>query len=240
MTEQNRGSGHALLPPLAIAALAVFSEGESHPYEVFSTMRKRREDRVVKLNPGTLYRQITKLAADGFLAEGDTTREGNRPERTTYTITDAGREQLVGQLRTMIAQPVYEFPAFPGAAGALHHLDRDDAIGQLTKRIAVLSEELTVMDAAATLLLEGNLPRRFWLDLDYLRSQYRAEETWCRATADAIADGSIDWYSDPGCADPRIQRNNMIASPLHPMTDEPEADDASSSSADPNSSKDPR
>lgn len=236
MTERNQ----VLLPPLAIAALAVFSQGESHPYEVYSTMRKRREDRVVKLNPGTLYRQITKLAEDGFLIEGGTTREGNRPERTTYTITEAGRQQLVGQLRTMISTPVYEFPAFPGAAGALHHLDRDDAVAQLTLRVDVLTEELAVMDVAATQLLDGNLPQRFWLDLDYLRSQYRAEERWCRATAEAIADGSIDWYSDPGCADPRIQRNNMIASPLHPITDEPEADDASPSSADPNSSKEPR
>jgi len=37
---------------------------------------------------------VRQLANAGFVAEHETSREGQRPERTVYAITDTGRAEL--------------------------------------------------------------------------------------------------------------------------------------------------
>ena len=50
----------ATLTPLQFAALAIYAEQPRHPYEVFQEMLKRREDRLVKVRPGTLYHAVNR------------------------------------------------------------------------------------------------------------------------------------------------------------------------------------
>ena len=65
-----------------------------HPYEMYQLSLQRRDHRLVKIRPGTLYHAVRRLGESGLVAALGTEREGNRPERTTYEITDAGRDQL--------------------------------------------------------------------------------------------------------------------------------------------------
>ena len=83
--------------PLALAVLACLHERPMHPYEMASTMRERGKEQSIKLNYGSLYTVVDSLARSGLIEAMEATREGRRPERTVYRLTEAGRGSAPGQ-----------------------------------------------------------------------------------------------------------------------------------------------
>ncbi|MGN6408480.1 MAG: PadR family transcriptional regulator [Curtobacterium sp.] len=183
----------ASLTPLAFAALGLLAEAPMHPYEMFQTMLQRREDQNVKVRPGTLYHQIGRLVDLGYAEALGTAREGNRPERTTYAITDHGRAALEDGLRRMIAEPADEYPEFHLAVSHVDNLSAEDAAAALRTRARALRSEREQYDEAATGLQAKRLADRFWLDVSYVRAMLSAQIEWLDAAADRIASGDIPW-----------------------------------------------
>ncbi|HEY8282618.1 MAG TPA: PadR family transcriptional regulator, partial [Leifsonia sp.] len=110
------------LTPLGVAALALLVERPMHPYEMYQTLVQRSEERVVKVRPGSLYHTVDRLAASGLVRATGTEREGNRPERTTYEITERGSLALSERVAEILGTPVNEYPEFPLALGEAHNL----------------------------------------------------------------------------------------------------------------------
>jgi len=181
------------LTPLAFAALGLLAEAPMHPYEMFQTMLQRREDQNVKVRPSTLYHQIGRLVDLGYAEALGTAREGNRPERTTYAITDHGRTALVDGLRRMIAEPADEYPEFQLAVSHIDNLSPADAVTALRSRADALRAERAVYDEAATGLQAKRLADRFWLDVSYVRAMLTTQIEWLSSTADRIASGDVPW-----------------------------------------------
>ena len=73
--------------PLALAVLSYLTMKPMHPYELSRTLRDNGDARSIKFNHGSLYMVVQQLARAGFIAEQETSREGQRPERTIYAIT---------------------------------------------------------------------------------------------------------------------------------------------------------
>ena len=95
----------APLKPLAIVALALLLERPMHPYEMYQLMLQRGQDATVKVRPVKLYHTVGWLQAAGFVTATGTDREGNRPERTTYSITPAGSGALEATVASLIGTP---------------------------------------------------------------------------------------------------------------------------------------
>lgn len=180
------------LTPLAIAALALLTERPMHPYEMFTTMVERHEDLVVKLRAGSLYHSVNRLADDGMLTPVSTERDGNRPERTTYAITPAGRERLHATVADMLASPAQEYPQFPLAIAEAHHLDGALARELLTSRLHQMESRAAALRAgharAATHVTESRI-----LDIDYLAAMAEAEAAWLRGVLNRLHDHTLDW-----------------------------------------------
>src|ERR1700743_723467 len=98
--------------PLALAVLALLFERPMHPYEMAATLKQRHKEESIKLRFGSLYTVIELLLARGFIRAKATSREGKRPERTVYALTDAGREELLDWMRDLLRDPVKEYPRF--------------------------------------------------------------------------------------------------------------------------------
>ena len=94
---------------LALAVLSCLSERPMHPYEISQTLRHRGKDESIKLNYGALYGVVESLAKAGFIEVQETVREGKRPERTIYAITEAGRDEHEQWLAELIATPTREY-----------------------------------------------------------------------------------------------------------------------------------
>ena len=98
--------------PLALAVLGCLAERPMHPYEMSATMRGRGKHESIKLNYGSLYTVVESLQKHGLIAVRETVREGRRPERTVYEITDAGRLEFTDWLSELISTPVKEYAAY--------------------------------------------------------------------------------------------------------------------------------
>src|ERR1044072_6701755 len=128
----------AALTPLAMAVLDLLHERNMHPYEMTQLMRERRVGYRGKLRPGSLYHTVERLEGQGIIEIVDTQRQGRRPERTVYGLTEAGRDLFVEQARAMLAAPAQEYPQYPVALSAAGELECEDALEQLRMRVVGL------------------------------------------------------------------------------------------------------
>lgn len=181
------------LTPLAVAALALLAEGPTHPYEMYQTLVLRSEDRLVKVRPGSLYHTVDRLARQGLVRATGTEREGNRPERTTYEITEEGTQALGERVADIIATPVNEFPEFPLGLGEAHNLPVDTVIDLLRNRVGLMRADIALLDDGIHRVRAKGLPEKYWLDVRYLRTTAEAEAAALEALIDDLASGVISW-----------------------------------------------
>src|SRR5205807_6013044 len=113
--------------PLALSILELLSERPMHPYELAATMRSRHHDEFIRLNFGSLYHTVEVLERNGWIVSAEREKEGGRPERTIYRLTDSGREVLVGVVSDILARPRREYPHFAAGLMFMHHLNASDA-----------------------------------------------------------------------------------------------------------------
>lgn len=182
-----------LRTPLALGILSTLRERPMHPYEIRQTMRERQHDRVIKLRGGSLYSTIERLAADGMVVPVETRREGRRPERTVYDLTQTGEATLLAWVRDTIAHPEPEFPQFGSIVAFLPHLMPAEAADLLRERLARL--EMVAEETAAMLEQPfwARMPRLFRLHEEYAAAMRAAEMAWVRDLAGEIETGRLAW-----------------------------------------------
>src|ERR1700728_1625946 len=108
------------LTSLGISALALLRARPMHGYEMYQTLVERHADRIVKVRPGSLYHVVDRLTEEKLIRRAATSRDGKRPERAIYEITDARADALADRVGQLIAAPVHEFSPF---AVALAEID---------------------------------------------------------------------------------------------------------------------
>lgn len=165
-----------------------------HPYEMKMMMKQRGHDEVIKLRGASIYDTVERLERGGFIASQETTRDGRRPERTVYALTDSGKDELRTWMREIVSEPAREFPEFAAALAFIAGLDRGEAIETLQRRILAQEAEL----AGARTKLQGTrdygIPRLFTLEAEYLIAVRQAEIEWLRSVVADIQQGKL-WLS---------------------------------------------
>ena len=111
--------------PLALAVLSCLNEKPMHPYEISTTLRSRGKETSIKLNYGSLYSVVESLQKHGLITSRETTREGRRPERTVYEITDAGVEEFEDWLAELLSTPVRDFTSLEAGLSLMPGLPPD-------------------------------------------------------------------------------------------------------------------
>ena len=76
-----------------LVLLGLIMERERSGYDIITEIRVRELDRWAKISTSTVYNRLTTLQKNGSI-EGRSERDGNRPERMMYSITDKGKEVL--------------------------------------------------------------------------------------------------------------------------------------------------
>jgi DNA-binding PadR family transcriptional regulator len=175
--------------PLALAVLATLRERPMHPYEMAVTMRTRGKERSIKLNFGSLYTVVDNLAKHGLIEAIGATREGRRPERTVYRLTEPGRAELEDWVAELIAAPVKEYPQFEAALSVMPVLPPDQVLTLLRERVAALEKDIA--DARAEVQSVDWLPRLFLIEEEYALTMREAELAWVRGIVREFEDGSF-------------------------------------------------
>ncbi|MFV2087914.1 MULTISPECIES: PadR family transcriptional regulator [unclassified Micromonospora] len=186
--------------PLALAVLSCLRQRPMHPYEMSLTMREQQHDSAVKLNFGSLYAVVEALAKAGFIVQIAETRQGGRPQRTVYEITEAGAAELHDWLRELLSEPAKEYHLLSAGLTFMTALPPTDAAHQLRLRVERLTEAIEQARAALHKIRgqssKPTVARVFLVEDEYQLALREAELKYVRRLAQEIADGSIDGVAD--------------------------------------------
>jgi DNA-binding PadR family transcriptional regulator len=177
--------------PLALAVLALLWEREMHPYEMAATLRQRHKEDSIKLRYGSLYTVVETLHRNELITEVESRRDGRRPERTVYRLTEAGQEELDDWLRDLIAVPAKEFRQFEAGLSLAAVLPPDDVVALLVDRGAHLDRQIASTTAALAALSQ-DLPALVLVEAEFQLAMARAERAWVAGFADAIRNNAIE------------------------------------------------
>jgi len=178
--------------PLALAVLGLLTERPMHPYEMSSTLRERAKEASIKLNYGSLYSVVEALQRHGLIEVHETVREGRRPERTVYAVTEAGRTEFVDWLSELLAMPVKEYTQFEAALSLLPGLPPDEVVRLLQTRRTRLEIEIVGKQAVLDDMARQGVPYLFAVEEDYVLALRRAELEFVDRLIAQITDGSLE------------------------------------------------
>jgi DNA-binding PadR family transcriptional regulator len=188
------------ISPLALSILQLLDERPMHPYELAATMRSRHQDEFIRLNFGSLYHTVDSLERDGWIEPAEREKEGNRPERTIYRLTPAGRSVLLKVVSDIVAQPRREYPHFSAGLMFMHHLDAETAARLLEQRAQALHALNAKLSHILAEIRGSGLTRLSVIELEHKIAMHEAERSWVRKIAKEITDGTLEWKAgiDPG------------------------------------------
>ena len=194
---------------LALAVLSYLSQRPMHPYELGRMLREHGDERSIRFNHGSLYMVVRQLAKAGFVVAQETTREGQRPERTVYAVTDAGRAELHDWLRALVEEPEYEYPHFVAALSLIAALPPADVVDLLRARLTRLRDEAAGTRRLVAETLDGGVHPLFLVEEDYRLTLLDAEIAFVERFIDRITDSEDGWqqpwaaFHDPDTQDGR-------------------------------------
>ncbi|WP_020669031.1 PadR family transcriptional regulator [Amycolatopsis nigrescens] len=176
--------------PLALAVLTLVYERPMHPYEMSGTLRERHKEDSIKLNYGSLYSVVESLRKRGLVEAQETVREGKRPERTIYRITDAGATEMTDWLSDLMAHPAKEFTQFEAALSLMPILPPDEVIRLLEIRLRTQVLNKKKHDGLLA-QAPGRFPRLFLIETEFQQALLGAEIEFIRGLLEELRSGEF-------------------------------------------------
>lgn len=177
---------------MLLAVLTALYERPMHPYQLHQVLIERGKDLIAEVKPGSIYHAVQRLEKYGLAEAIDTSRDGRRPERTTYRITDAGRTACLGWVEGMIARPKPDYPQFLAGIASMAALEPATAERSLRERAGALEQEITRLQAELD-QTSTFLPRVVLVESEYLIAVRTAELAWARGIIADLRSGALHW-----------------------------------------------
>jgi DNA-binding PadR family transcriptional regulator len=196
---------------LALGILAAVAFRPMHPYEMANSLRGWGKENDLGIKWGSFYTVVRNLARHGFLEEVESRREGRRPERTVYRLTDAGRAELVDWTRELLSVAEREFPRFRAGLSVMSALAPDEATALLRQRLTGVEAQLAEVRASID-RYSIEVPRLFLVEEEYDRAMLVAEAGWMRSLLAELAAGTLpgqdQWrrFHESGVIDEGLRR----------------------------------
>lgn len=177
---------------MALAVMALLFERPMHAYEMISTMRERNKHESIRLKYSSLYSVVGAMEREGLVTELETRRDGKRPERTIYGITEAGRIEFLTWLRELLREPAKEYTQFTAGLSFLAALPPEEAAALLAQRVGLLEEEVKDIRSRMDEAVGQGLARLFLVEEEHELVLREAELSWVRGLVREIEGGTLE------------------------------------------------
>jgi len=178
---------------LALAVMSYLSQRPMHPYELSRTLREHGDARSIKFNHGSLYMVVGQLARAGYITEVETSRAGQRPERTVYALTGDGRAEFRDWLAELVAEPAHEYPHFVAALSLIAALPPSEVVPLLHHRLAQLHRARAEIRGLIDTTLARGVPELFLVEEEYRLALLDAETAFVEEFIGKITDPQTGW-----------------------------------------------
>jgi DNA-binding PadR family transcriptional regulator len=150
--------------------LGMLLSHEMHGYQL-NEMLQQNPSTPIALKKSNTYRLLSKMEQEGWVTHIEE-QEGNRPQRQTYTVTEAGKAAFYELLRENLAHP--PSPEFPGVVGLdfLYMLPVEETLPLLKQRLQAVTAQFEELDG-----LDADI-RQTHLSAAYLHTYYAREMQW--------------------------------------------------------------
>ena len=185
-----------LRSPLSLVILGLLAEEPLHPYAMRQRISERAHDRLPGVRPASLYDAVQRLADAGLISPSDPGREGRRPERVEYSITEAGHAALAGWVAESLADPS-RGEEFPAALSFMYSLGRDRVVAILRLRTAALAASIDADQGELAAAEADGISPVFLSEHHYQLALRRAEHDWLVTFTGALETGALAWPAPP-------------------------------------------
>ncbi|MFJ4651422.1 PadR family transcriptional regulator [Nocardia sp. NPDC088792] len=185
---------------MGLAVLSTLAAGPAHRYEIAARMRSWGKEHDMGVKWGSLYTVVDNLAKHGYVEVAGSERDGARPERTIYRITESGQAEMNDWTRELLSSPEPEQRRFMAGLSILMVLPPDEVADLLAQRITRLDNTIE-RTRAELATFEGTLSHLFLVEQDYELAMLEAEAAWARTLHTSLLDGTFpdlqawrDWH----------------------------------------------
>jgi DNA-binding PadR family transcriptional regulator len=126
-----------MLSKVSTLILGIIEEKPVNPYEITKLLEIINVKDWFSVAASSVYATIKKLHQKDYI-KGKIIKKGNMPEKTVYTITENGKKALHETLVEFILDTELDPVKFNIACIMLCHLEKDDALNILDKRLLIL------------------------------------------------------------------------------------------------------
>jgi DNA-binding PadR family transcriptional regulator len=163
--------------------LGLLAGGPRHGYD----LKRAHDERLPRAKPlafGQVYATLGRLQRDGYVTEAGQDREGG-PDRTSYALTDTGRQHLDIWLSAVEPPaPYVNSEVFSKVVVALLVADADRARGYL---VAQRAAHLSRMRELTTAKSQPGASLGDVVAADYAIGHLEADLSWLQTTLDRVA-----------------------------------------------------
>ncbi|WP_181034036.1 PadR family transcriptional regulator [Arthrobacter sp. GMC3] len=182
--------------PLALAVLALLEEAPMHPYRMAQLITLRGKDKVINVSQrASLYSTIERLARDEMIRVSEVERDGQRPERSVYEITDAGRATAQNWLTEMLSVPKRGFPDFYAALAHAPILTPEVLQKLLVDRRELVAAEVAALRDEISSVC-AFLPTIVWLDAELMCRTRATELDFIDDVLAQLISGTMAWTKE--------------------------------------------
>ena len=172
-----------------LVILGLLQERPLYGYELKQIIEERMGD-WTSIAFGSIYFALSKLAEEGFVEKIATEQEGNRPSRSIYQVTDAGRAEFLRLLRQVWSEPERHYFALDIVLAFMEALPVEEVKGCLRGRVAQLEAVIQHVTAhRAEQLAEEETPRLAAAIFDHSLVHFQAELDWTQDLLDKVERG---------------------------------------------------
>ena len=176
-----------------VVLLGVLRDGPLHGYAIKQKLHEWYMDFWADVKPGSIYAGLKRLVSEGLIEQTGTSRDGNRPVRTTYRLLPAGRTELRRLLRSFWTPPMRVARPVDLALQFVKELPAEEIEPLLRERLQALSNQIAIF--APALRPSFDDPERQARVDDLHEHELRllvAEREWCEHVLARLRAGVYD------------------------------------------------
>lgn len=149
-----------------------------HGYEIKHIIEDHMGD-WTDIKFGSIYFSLSKLAEENNIEVVEENRQGNRPSRTIYRITDKGRQEYLRLLRKLFTSDNRTLYSLDIGIFFIKDLPKEEAARYLDEQISKTSETIEYIKKHLEQLRDNpNVPKQADLIVSHSLKHTEAEYSW--------------------------------------------------------------
>ena len=174
-----------------LVILGLLRDQPMHGYELKQIIEEHMGD-WTSIAFGSIYFALGKLSEEGLIEMAATEKEGNRPSRSIYQITAAGRAEFLRLLREVWSELEEHYFETDIGLAFLNALPVDEIKSYLRQRVAQLEGITQGLDAhQQEQMAQADVPSSAAAIFEHSRAHLLAELSWTRDVLAKIEQGKL-------------------------------------------------